>query len=145
MADQNEQETMIKINRGKTAEIVWWSGFAVCIAGSLLILAQLFFDTTPLGQRWPVHILMLGAVMVVAAKFHEILAQSKASQLNHTKIYVIQFPESVDSSKAMSEVMSIVYANSGSISGWTHEDELSLVMLRDERMTNDTSCAPGSR
>jgi len=139
------RENTMNINRGKTGQIVWWSGFAVCIAGSLLILGQLFFDTTPLGQRWPVHILTFGAVLVIAAKLLDIHTYSKASTIHHTKTYVIQFPESVDSSKAMSDVMSIVYANSGSISGWTHEDELSLVRYRDERMANDTSCAPGSQ
>ncbi|HHO8322269.1 hypothetical protein ACM71H_26305 [Pseudomonas aeruginosa] len=71
----------MSLNRGKVAEIVWWTGLAVSQAGCLLMLAQVLFAAVPVGQRWPVHTLMLGAALVGVAKLIELHTRTKASRI----------------------------------------------------------------
>ncbi|HCF6936529.1 hypothetical protein ACM72X_23480 [Pseudomonas aeruginosa] len=71
----------MKLSRGKVAEMVWWTGLAVSLAGCLLMLAQVLFEAVPVGQRWPAHTLMLGAVLVAFAKVIESHTRSSASRV----------------------------------------------------------------
>jgi uncharacterized protein YqfA (UPF0365 family) len=71
----------MKLSRGKVAEMVWWTGLAVSLAGCLLMLAQVLFEAVPVGQRWPVHTLMLGGVLVGFAKLIEWRTRSSASRV----------------------------------------------------------------
>lgn len=64
--------------------MVWWTGLAVSLAGCLLMLAQVIFAAVPVGQRWPAHILMLGAALVAIGKlieFHTPQAQAALSAM----------------------------------------------------------------
>ncbi|OPE29617.1 hypothetical protein APB26_34360 [Pseudomonas aeruginosa] len=61
----------MSLSRGKLAEVIWWAGVLVCLVGCLLMLAQVAFEAVPVGQRWPVAVLALGAVLVTAAKLLE--------------------------------------------------------------------------
>lgn len=61
----------MSLSRGKLAEVIWWAGVLVSLMGCLLMLAQVAFETVPVGQRWPVYVLVLGAVLVAVAKLIE--------------------------------------------------------------------------
>ena len=71
----------MSFSRVKVAEMVWWTGLAVSLAGCFLMLAQVFFAAVQVGQRWPVYILMLGAVLVGIGKLIESLTRSSANRV----------------------------------------------------------------
>lgn len=71
----------MSLNRGRVAEMAWWTGLAVSLAGCLLMLAQVVFAAVPVGQRWPVHTLMVGAGLVAFAKVIEWHTSSSASRV----------------------------------------------------------------
>ncbi|MFW5303249.1 hypothetical protein ACOAMY_28380 [Pseudomonas aeruginosa] len=45
------------------------------------MLAQVIFAAVPVGQRWPAHTMMLGAVLVAFAKLIEWRTRSSASRV----------------------------------------------------------------
>ena len=61
----------MSLKRAKAAEMIWWAGMAVSLAACLIMLAQVMFAAVPVGQRWPVHILILGGLLVGFAKLIE--------------------------------------------------------------------------
>ncbi|HCF5745547.1 TPA: hypothetical protein NIH25_002710 [Pseudomonas aeruginosa] len=71
----------MSLNRGRVAEMAWWTGLAVSLAGCLLMLAQVILAAVPVGQRWPVHTLMVGAGLVAFAKVIEWHTSSSASRV----------------------------------------------------------------
>ncbi|HGM8087301.1 TPA: hypothetical protein ACKP9S_003672 [Pseudomonas aeruginosa] len=71
----------MSIKLAKAAVNVWMIGVVISLAGCFATLAQVVFAAEPVGQRWPVYLLMGGGLVLGLAKIIEWHSRSTARRI----------------------------------------------------------------
>lgn len=71
----------MSIKQAKAAVGVWMVGTVITLAGCFATLAQVIFAAVPVGQRWPVYLLMGGGLVLALAKVIEWHSRSTARRI----------------------------------------------------------------
>lgn len=71
----------MSIRQAKAAVHVWMIGVVISLAGCFAGLAQVVFSAVPVGQRWPIYLLIGGGLVLGLAKVIEWHSRSTARRI----------------------------------------------------------------